>query len=62
MVEKQKIKKFKVFYFMEGEHAWDDEKRKSTIIFARSEVEAEENKKKYDAFFTKVQFADVAAS
>ena len=42
MVEKQKIKKFKVFYFTEGEHAWDDEKRKSTIIFARSEVEAEE--------------------
>ena len=27
-----------------------------------AEVGAEENKKKYDAFFTKVQFADVAAS
>ena len=41
MVKKQKLKTFKVFYFIEGKHAWDDEKRKSIIIHARSESEAE---------------------
>ena len=42
MVKQQKLKKFKVFYFIEPEHAWEDEKRKSIIIYARSESEAEE--------------------
>lgn len=41
MVKRQKLKKFKIFYFIEGKHAWDDEKRKSIIIYAESESEAE---------------------
>lgn len=42
MVKEQKLKRFKIFYFIEPKHAWEDEQRKSTIIHARSESEAKE--------------------
>ena len=41
MVKQQKQKKFEVFYFIEPEHAWDDEVKASTIIYAKTESEAE---------------------
>ena len=42
MVKGQKLKKFKVYYFIQPEHNWEDEKRASIIINARTESEAEE--------------------
>lgn len=42
MVKKQKLKSFKVFYFIEPNHAWEDEIRKSTIIEALNETEVKE--------------------
>lgn len=42
MVKKQQLKRFKVFYFIEPKHAWEDEKRRATVIVASSESEAEE--------------------
>ena len=42
MVKEQKLKKFKIFYFIEPKHAWEDERRKSIILRAQTESEAEE--------------------